>query len=99
MDGSEVLAHLITTTDRPGSRYCYVSDLSPKQVLANWRNYRHKDLNAETLMPFGWGDGGGGPEPAMLEAARAQAHLPGHPAVHLDSVTGFFERLERRAAP
>ncbi len=96
MDGSEVLAHLITTTVRPGGRYSYVADLSPEQVLANWHNYRQKELNSETLMPFGWGDGGGGPDPAMLEAARAQQCLPGHPAVRLDTVAGFFERLERR---
>ncbi|RPI50459.1 MAG: alpha-mannosidase, partial [Chloroflexi bacterium] len=97
MDGSEVLAHLITTTDKPGGRYTYIGDLSPEQVLANWQNYRQKELNAETLMTYGWGDGGGGPMAAMLEAARAQESLPGHPAVRLDTVAGFFERLERQA--
>jgi len=34
--------------------------------------------------------------PAMLEAARAQESLPGHPAVRLDTAAGFFERLERQ---
>ncbi|NLF13496.1 MAG: alpha-mannosidase [Anaerolineaceae bacterium] len=99
MDGSEVLAHLITTSDEPGGRYTYIGDLSPEQVLANWRNYRQKELSDETLMTYGWGDGGGGPMPAMLEAARAQECLPGHPAVRLDTVEGFFRRLERRVDP
>jgi len=47
-------------------------------------------------MPFGWGDGGGGPTREMLEAIHAQADIPGIPRVHMGKVEPYFERLAER---
>ena len=49
-------------------------------------------------MPFGHGDGGGGPTREMLERARRMADLDGSPAcVAVGSPAEFFEHVERGA--
>ena len=96
-DGSEVLAHFITTPD-PGERYyTYNGHMSAREVAGTPRIYRQKDINTETLYLFGWGDGGGGPTREMLEAGRRFGGLPGMPALEQGSAEAFFERLEARA--
>ena len=46
-------------------------------------------------MPFGHGDGGGGPTREMLERARRLADLDGSPRVSIGSPAEFFEHVER----
>src|SRR5215212_3018577 len=97
MDGSEVLVTFFTT---PGetvkNHYNYNGVATPYQVKTAWEHYRQKDVNTELLMPFGWGDGGGGPTREMLEAIRAQADIPGIPRVQMGKVEPYFERLAGR---
>src|SRR5690606_2313498 len=81
IDGTEVLAHFITTPERNSHHYTYNGELDPREVTGIWREYRQKDVNDELLLAFGWGDGGGGPTREMLEAARVMADLPGVPRV------------------
>ena len=63
IDGSEVKAQLITTQafEETGHRTIYNSDLSVSDVMGTWRRYEPKALSDETMMPYGYGDGGGGP--------------------------------------
>ncbi len=96
IDGTEVLAHFITTPERNSHHYTYNGELDPREVTGIWREYRQKDVNDELLLAFGWGDGGGGPTREMLEAARVMADLPGVPRVQQGHVEPFFERLARR---
>ena len=51
-----------------------------------------------SLMPFGYGDGGGGPTREMLERPRRLADLDGMPHVELGSAARFFEHVEAEAA-
>ncbi len=46
-------------------------------------------------MPFGLGDGGGGPTREMLERARRLDDLDGAPRVSIGSPAEFFEHVER----
>ncbi len=95
-DGSEVLAHFITTPD-PGERYyTYNGHMSAAEVAGTPRIYRQQEINTETLYLFGWGDGGGGPTREMLEAGRRLGELPGMPALEQGSAEAFFARLEER---
>jgi alpha-mannosidase len=96
IDGSEILAHFITTPEEGSKAFTYNGQLEPKDVKGLWDNYQQKDVNNELLQAYGWGDGGGGPTREMLEAARAMCNLPGLPKVQLGHVEPFFERLERR---
>jgi alpha-mannosidase len=97
LDGSEVLVTFFTA---PGetikNHYNYNGLANPYDVKTAWEHYRQKDVNTELLMPFGWGDGGGGPTKEMIEAIRAQADIPGIPRVHIGQVEPYFERLARR---
>jgi alpha-mannosidase len=97
MDGSEVLVTFFTA---PGetikNHYNYNGLANPYDVKTAWEHYRQKDVNNELLMPFGWGDGGGGPTREMIEAIRAQADIPGIPRVQIGKVEPYFERLAER---
>ncbi|HSL29857.1 MAG TPA: alpha-mannosidase [Anaerolineales bacterium] len=97
MDGSEVLVTFFTA---PGetikNHYNYNGLANPYDVKTAWEHYRQKDVNTELLMPFGWGDGGGGPTREMLESIRAQTDLPGIPRVHIGKVEPYFDRLAER---
>ncbi|MEX2540989.1 MAG: alpha-mannosidase, partial [Trueperaceae bacterium] len=96
IDGSEILAHFITTPEEGSKAFTYNGQLEPKDVKGLWDNYQQKDVNSELLQAYGWGDGGGGPTKEMLESARAMCNLPGLPKVELGHVEPFFERLEER---
>jgi alpha-mannosidase len=97
MDGSEVLVTFFTA---PGetikNHYNYNGLANPYDVKTAWEHYRQKDANTELLMPFGWGDGGGGPTRDMIEAIRAQADIPGMPRVRIGKVEPYFARLAER---
>ena len=49
-------------------------------------------------MPFGWGDGGGGPTREMLAAARRARSLEGLPTVEIASPAEFFAAAEAEYA-
>jgi alpha-mannosidase len=97
LDGSEVLVTFLTA---PGEtkkyHYNYNGLANPYDVKTAWEHYRQKDVNTELLMPFGWGDGGGGPTREMIESIRAQADIPGMPRVQIGNVEPYFERLAER---
>ena len=97
IDGTEVLTHFITTPEGEGGRtFTYNGTLLPHDVMGIWDNYNAKAINDELLMPFGWGDGGGGPTKEMIETARVMENVPGFPRVQTGKLEPFLERLEAR---
>ncbi|MDF1521352.1 MAG: glycoside hydrolase family 38 C-terminal domain-containing protein [Trueperaceae bacterium] len=92
LDGSSVVAH---TFENPSDNYNAV--LGPASVLETWRRRRPRAPHPETLLSFGYGDGGGGPTRAMLDAAAAMAELPALPELVLGRVDAFVERLTATA--
>ena len=95
IDGSEVLAHFITTPC-DGPWQTYNGEITPKCVRGCWEDYREKEASNEVLFAFGWGDGGGGPTDAMLETGRRLKSLPGLPDTQQGRAEDFFRRLEAR---
>ena len=55
------------------------------------RQYREKGLATTSLVPFGYGDGGGGPNREMVAAAHRAASLEGSPTVRIDTPQAFFD--------
>ena len=51
------------------------------------------------LIPFGYGDGGGGPCRDFVEFAEREKDLEGMPRVKMASPLDFFEDMERRGGP
>ena len=80
---------------------CYDSILSPDQVKFAERNFKEKGVAKESLLPFGYGDGGGGPVREMVERARRQSNLEGSPVLTMGSPQDFYDaaRAERDELP
>lgn len=98
IDGSEVLAHFITTPE-PGSRqgwyYTYNGQLAADTVAGAWKAYRDKEINQELLVSYGFGDGGGGVTRDMLEMRRRLDQMPGIPHVKTSRADDYFARLQK----
>lgn len=98
LDGSKVLAHFITTPqpgqDTDTNFYSdYNGHLLPDTVCGSWKLYREKHINPETLICYGYGDGGGGVTREMLERRRRLDRMPGLPKVQPSKAGAYFKRL------
>lgn len=98
IDGSEVLAHFITTTSEgysPTPFYTtYNGLLDPYTIRKSWERYGNKEMNDSFLIAYGYGDGGGGPTHEMLETAqRLKDGLPGIPSIKNSNGVDFFTHL------
>ncbi|GAB3533909.1 glycoside hydrolase family 38 C-terminal domain-containing protein [Arthrobacter tecti] len=87
IDGTRVFTHFPPVDT-------YNSELSGHDLAHAQRRYREKGAANTSLVPFGWGDGGGGPTREMLAAAARTASLEGSPAVTLSSPSRFFSSAE-----
>ena len=72
----------------------YNSELSGRELAHAERNYRDHGRGTVSLVPFGYGDGGGGPTREMLAAAARTANLEGSPKVRIGSAESFFKQAE-----
>ena len=101
IDGTEVLAHFITTLGigQPVENFftTYNGMLHPDAVLGSWERYQNKDLNRDVLIAYGYGDGGGGPTREMLEThLRMEKGLQGLPRTRQAFAGQYFRELEDR---
>lgn len=101
IDGTEVLAHLITTLEinQPVKNYftTYNGMLHPDAIMGGWQRYQNKDINNDILISYGYGDGGGGPSREMLEtSARMEKGVKGIPTVRQEFVNNYFDELNKR---
>ncbi|RNL54391.1 glycoside hydrolase family 38 C-terminal domain-containing protein [Arthrobacter oryzae] len=92
IDGTRIFTHFPPVDT-------YNSDLSARDLAHAERNYRDHGNGTTSLVPFGYGDGGGGPTREMLAAARRAADLEGSTKVQLGSSAGFFARAQADAGP
>ncbi|MDD3410312.1 MAG: glycoside hydrolase family 38 C-terminal domain-containing protein [Eubacteriales bacterium] len=89
-DGSAIDTFLPTS-------YTYRTD--PKELCETWNKRVQKhDLDA-FLLPFGYGDGGGGPARDYVEFAMREKDLEGMPRVKMESPNRFFEMMESEGGP
>ncbi|MDY5349832.1 MAG: glycoside hydrolase family 38 C-terminal domain-containing protein [Candidatus Ventricola sp.] len=90
MDGSEVTSFL---------HMDYTSRTDPATVAGRWRDrVQRRDLT-RFLLPFGYGDGGGGPTRDDIEYIRREADLEGIPRVRIESPVRLFEDCAAEGAP
>lgn len=103
IDGSQVLAYLITTKNyqKEGKdlhddfNTTYNGRQNVSQIMGTWQRYQNKDLSKDVLTCFGYGDGGGGPTEEMLEESRRMEYGPGRcPRTRQTFVKEFFHILE-----
>ncbi|WP_028266178.1 alpha-mannosidase [Arthrobacter sp. MA-N2] len=72
----------------------YNSELHGRELAHAQRNYREHGRGTISLVPFGYGDGGGGPTREMIAAARRTADLEGSPKVRVGTAKEFFTQAE-----
>lgn len=101
IDGSEVLTYFITTQEySPKEKHTgttYVGKTDASNVMGCWQRYQQKELNSTVLNCFGFGDGGGGPTPEMLEwKKRLDCGIPGCPTTESGRALDFLQALEAR---
>ncbi|MDW4573623.1 glycoside hydrolase family 38 C-terminal domain-containing protein [Microbacterium sp. M3] len=87
IDGTRLFTHL-----PPADTYS--SQLTPDELLHTERNFQDAAAATMSLVPFGWGDGGGGPTREMLAAAQRSRDLEGLPRVEVGSPRRFFAEAE-----
>ncbi|KAB8167967.1 alpha-mannosidase [Streptomyces sp. 3MP-14] len=85
IDGTRVFTHFPPVDT-------YNSDLSGRELAHAARNYREKGRGSRSLVPFGFGDGGGGPTREMLGRARRTRDLEGSPRVEIEPPAAFFAK-------
>ena len=90
IDGSEVLAHFPPADT-------YNAEATVAEIRGSVRDYKDHDRSRRSLLVFGYGDGGGGPTPAMIETLRRCRDLQGLPRTAMTSSDEFFEALEADA--
>ena len=101
LDGTAINTYFLTAQNQVrGSiqrESTYVGNTGSKMIQGTWGRYQQKDLNDESLLTFGFGDGGGGPTPEMLEMGRRTAKgIPGAPTFKIDFANDFLARLEKK---
>ena len=92
IDGTRVFTHFPPVDS-------YNSDLSARDLAHAERNYRDHGRGTTSLVPFGYGDGGGGPTREMLAAAQRTADLEGSPKVRIGSAASFFAQAQAEYEP
>ena len=91
LDGTRVLTHFPPVDT-------YNAELTPAEVRYAETNFKDHGWSDWSLMPFGHGNGGGGPTREMLERGRRMADLDGVSQIAIGTPEQFFESVEAEAA-
>ncbi|MFJ9038111.1 alpha-mannosidase [Streptomyces sp. NPDC102406] len=83
IDGTRVFTHFPPVDT-------YNAQFHARELAHAERNFAEKGGASRSLVPFGWGDGGGGPTREMLEKARRLRSLEGSPRVEIEKPSAFF---------
>lgn len=105
LDGTEVFTFMPTACDfdkaaglnisfsDKKNTTTYTGIINPNMLLGTHKRFQNHELTDNTLMLYGFGDGGGGPTAEMLEnAERLKYGLPGFPRLCLEGERDFFDR-------
>jgi alpha-mannosidase len=87
IDGSRVFTHFPPVET-------YNASIEPFELVRAERGFEDKGVATCSLMPFGFGDGGGGPNRDMLERFARMRDLEGLPRLEMGSPAEFFDAAE-----
>lgn len=90
IDGTRIFTHF-TPVDS------YNTELSVTELAYAERNFEDHQKFSGAIVPFGFGDGGGGPTKRMLEAGRRAANVEGLPRLQFGSPADFFAHAENES--
>ena len=84
IDGSTVFTHFPPVET-------YNATMGADELSHAVRTFSERGRATRSLMPFGWGDGGGGPTADMMETFRRSRDLEGLPRMEIESPAEFFD--------
>ncbi|GAA2120607.1 alpha-mannosidase [Streptomyces synnematoformans] len=87
IDGSRVFTHFPPADT-------YAAEVTAAELHHSVASFRDKAASSHSLVPFGYGDGGGGPTREMLARAARFADLEGAPRVAVREPAAFFADAE-----
>jgi alpha-mannosidase len=90
LDGTRVLTHFPPVDT-------YNAEITPGEVAHSVDNFKDHAWSDVSLMPFGHGDGGGGPTREMLERAHRLAGLDPDATLEIGAPDDYFTAVEREA--
>jgi alpha-mannosidase len=88
IDGTRIFTHFPPVDT-------YNAQLTASELARASAYHADKARSNRSLVPFGFGDGGGGPTRDMLEVARRLADLEASPRVAIERPSDFFTMAER----
>ena len=91
IDGTRVLTHFPPVDT-------YNAEVTGEEMAFSERNFREHGWSDWALMPYGHGNGGGGPTREMVERAHRMRDLDGAPRLQLGTSEEFFDRVEGELA-
>lgn len=91
LDGSRIFTHFPPADT-------YGAELVAKELAHAVENFADKSVSSHSLIPFGYGDGGGGPTREMLARAERWRNLEGAPTVSIRSPREFFDDAKQEFA-
>ncbi|GAA2741145.1 alpha-mannosidase [Kitasatospora cinereorecta] len=87
IDGTRIFTHFPPVDT-------YNADITGAELAHAVANFQDKGPANRSLLPFGYGDGGGGPTREMLGRAARLTDLEGSPRLTIESPAEFFTRAE-----
>lgn len=87
IDGTRILTHFPPADT-------YAAEVTPAELRHAVSNFRDKAISSHSLLLFGYGDGGGGPNREMVARAHRFADLEGAARVELGRPEQFFTAAE-----
>ena len=91
LDGSQVLTHFPPVDT-------YNATIVGEELIHSEKNFKEHGWSDWSLMPYGHGNGGGGPTREMIERTRRFADLDGAPRVAPGTTDEFFGHVEAEIA-
>jgi alpha-mannosidase len=91
IDGTRVLTHFPPVDT-------YNAEVTGGEMVFSERNFQDHGWSDWALMPYGYGNGGGGPTREMVDRAARMHDLDGLPRVTLGTTDQFFDHVEAEAA-
>ncbi len=91
IDGTKVFSYLHND---------YNSETTPRAITQRWNERVQKEsAHNARLVPFGWGDGGGGPTRDHLEYLKRERNLEGLPRCEMQAPANYFHKLNKSKLP
>lgn len=92
-DGSRVLVHTFDAYDNDG----YNMLMTPAALQEVWDKHSAKDMTGAVIASYGWGDGGGGPDPDQIECIPIINSMPAIPHIEHAAIEPYIETLAEQA--